>query len=113
MLQPGKSHMTTGQAKKGDDIVMERKDGVPMVNLHQRVTRHSPDGFDWGYLGSGPSDLALNILLIYVDEPTAWLLHNDFKDKFVAKIEEAGGVIPAQKIQEYLQINNKDLFDGH
>lgn len=24
---------------------------------------HSPDGFEWGYMGSGPSQLALGILL--------------------------------------------------
>ncbi len=26
------------------------------------VKRHSPDGFEWGYSGSGPADLALSIL---------------------------------------------------
>ncbi len=27
------------------------------------VERHSPDGFQWGYGGSGPADLALSILI--------------------------------------------------
>lgn len=31
--------------------------------LPQRVVYHSPDGFEWGYAGSGPSDLALNLLV--------------------------------------------------
>lgn len=30
--------------------------------LRQRIVYHSPTGFEWGYPGSGPADLALNIL---------------------------------------------------
>lgn len=29
----------------------------------QRVINHSPDGFNWGYGGSGPAQLALAIML--------------------------------------------------
>jgi hypothetical protein len=29
----------------------------------QEVWNHSPDGFNWGYAGSGPAQLALAILL--------------------------------------------------
>lgn len=29
----------------------------------QRVNNHSPDGFNWGYGGSGPAQLALAIML--------------------------------------------------
>ena len=29
----------------------------------QRAYNHSPDGFNWGYAGSGPAQLALAILL--------------------------------------------------
>ena len=29
----------------------------------QSIVNHSPDGFNWGYLGSGPAQLALAILL--------------------------------------------------
>ena len=32
------------------------------TNVPWTVIRHSPDGFNWGYNGSGPADLALNIL---------------------------------------------------
>ena len=31
----------------------------------KHIVRHSPDGFQWGYGGSGPSDLALSILTDY------------------------------------------------
>ncbi|MFB0523952.1 MAG: DUF6166 domain-containing protein [Phycisphaerae bacterium] len=33
--------------------------------LRHALVWHSPDGFNWGYGGSGPADLALNILYDY------------------------------------------------
>lgn len=56
---------------------------------------HSPDGFSWGYHGSGPSDLALAILLDHLQEtptpeqvqmghPLAMRLYQFFKREFVA-----------------------------
>lgn len=34
--------------------------------LKQRIILHSPTGFGWGYGGSGPADLALNMLYDYL-----------------------------------------------
>jgi hypothetical protein len=50
----------------------------------QRLINHSPDGFSWGYGGSGPSQLALAILLMMIDEEDALRLYQDFKWKFIA-----------------------------
>lgn len=41
--------------------VRVQEDGEPVRILTHRV-RHSPDGFQWGYGGSGPADLARSIL---------------------------------------------------
>jgi hypothetical protein len=30
----------------------------------QKVMNHSPDGFNWGYCGSGPAQLALAITMV-------------------------------------------------
>jgi len=35
----------------------------------QKIHNHSPDGFSWGYSGSGPHQLALAILLEETDDP--------------------------------------------
>lgn len=49
------------------------------------VMNHSPDGFAWGYLGSGPSQLALALLLeAGVDEDNAVALRADYRDATVA-----------------------------
>lgn len=50
----------------------------------QKVFNHSPHGYEWGYGGSGPAQLALAILLTATDEEHAVKLHQDFKKEFVA-----------------------------
>lgn len=47
------------------------------------VVRHSPDGFEWGYAGSGPSDLALSILE-HAGVDTDF--YQDFKQELVASM---------------------------
>jgi len=59
--------------------------------LKQRIVLHSPTGFGWGYGGSGPSDLALNMLFDYLLRTKtkgarclALDLHQSFKWGFIA-----------------------------
>ncbi len=55
----------------------------PLPSL--KLQNHSPDGFNWGYRGSGPAQLALAILLdATLNEEVALANYQDFKDKFVA-----------------------------
>jgi hypothetical protein len=50
-----------------------------------RIRNHSPDGFNWGYAGSGPAQLALAILLDVVADPRFAERHyQDFKREYVA-----------------------------
>lgn len=41
-------------------------DGEPL-DLRLELRNHSPTGFDWGYCGSGPAQLALAILAHHCD----------------------------------------------
>lgn len=52
----------------------------------QRIVNHSPDGFNWGYGGSGPSQLALAILLEVTDKDFAVRNYQSFKSDFIAKV---------------------------
>lgn len=53
----------------------------------QRVYNHSPDGFAWGYGGSGPAQLALAILLAAgLSDKKAVALHQRFKAEFIAPL---------------------------
>lgn len=62
------------------------KDGGPFpAGPSQQVWNHSPDGFQWGYGGSGPAQLALALLLDATDEATARRNYQKFKWDVVAK----------------------------
>lgn len=51
----------------------------------QKIANHSPDGFQWGYGGSGPAQLALALVLDATgDKNRAQMVYQDFKEAFVA-----------------------------
>ena len=53
----------------------------------QEIVNHSPDGFCWGYGGSGPSQLALAILLELLSKEDAFYHYQDFKQRLIAKLQ--------------------------
>lgn len=55
----------------------------------QRIYNHSPDGFNWGYGGSGPAQLALGILLELTDAVYACVEYQAFKWQFIAKLPQS------------------------
>lgn len=50
----------------------------------QQVKNHSPTGFAWGYLGSGPAQLALAIMLELYPERIALEKYQQFKVETVS-----------------------------
>lgn len=65
----------------GQEIIVD-EDGTTYPLPH--IERHSPDGFNWGYGGSGPADTALSILTDCLSEREASILYQLFKWRFVA-----------------------------
>jgi len=51
----------------------------------QKVYNHSPDGFSWGYCGSGCSQIALAILLEITDKDIALRNYQLFKEDVISK----------------------------
>ena len=49
----------------------------------QKIINHSPDGFNWGYGGSGPSQLALAIILHLTGKSDGY---HDFKWVVITKL---------------------------
>lgn len=88
-----------------DDIVCSiGPDGTPRVNVPHRIVHHSPTGFAWGYAGSGPAELALNALSMYIGEEAAkdGGLYQEFKRRFIATLPEEGGTIKYGDIKKFL-----------
>lgn len=97
--------------------ISRAENGTVMTNVPHHVIHHSPTGYEFGYAGSGPADLALNIChwLVWqnretlkldagplnVNEKTkcfdgtclmlAWQAHQDFKRVFIAPLDPAAG----------------------
>ncbi len=62
--------------------------GVELLHEESlRLMNHSPTGFSWGYGGSGPAQLALAILLKFVDQDTALELYQTFKIEVIAQCD--------------------------
>jgi hypothetical protein len=71
--------------------------------LPRPIVRHSPTGFEWGYGGSGPADLAANILALFVCWKEAWRLHQHYKEEVVSQIPEEGGRISCHDVILWLE----------
>ncbi len=54
----------------------------------QGIYNHSPDGFSWGYKGSGCAQLALAILLKIEDKGIALAQHQQFKRDLIAGLPQ-------------------------
>jgi hypothetical protein len=53
----------------------------------QAIRNHSPDGFNWGYGGSGAAQLSLAITLeLFGDKHRALKIYQKFKDDVIAKL---------------------------
>jgi len=87
------------------DVECRRTVNGIWTNVPRRITKHSPDGFEWGYGGSGPADFALNILSVYIGQAAAEAggLYHDFKFQFIAAIPYEGGIIKRDYIVEWLE----------
>lgn len=104
-----------GERMYGETRVYVVHDDGRRGRLEHRIFCHSAGGFDWGYGGSGPSELALNLLAHALgDESTCprckgtrryrasrcfecagvgvadpvWRAHQDFKWAFIAGLPE-------------------------
>lgn len=85
---------------EGKDIYNERGDLLRTdiwTNAPHLVVQHSPDGFNFGYGGSGPADLALNVVEWIIRNKmdyrgvkdrkifnVTWNIHQEFKWKFIS-----------------------------
>ena len=87
-----------------NDVILKRDDnGAVVTNVPHKIVNHSPVGFDWGYGGSGPADLALNILLLFTDKRTAEELHQVFKWDYIAKVPYSGCTIRGSEIKRWIR----------
>lgn len=67
------------------------------ATLHHYV-RHSPTGFEWGYGGSGPADLARAIVADVFGLATADRVYQDFKRRTVARFDRDAWILTERQV---------------
>jgi hypothetical protein len=93
-------------------------DGTAISSIPQRHVHYAPTGFDWGFGGSGPADLALNVLALFLPlapdatgvtlrdgssvSEAAWALHQQFKYDLIATLPRSGGHLTAETIRAWI-----------
>lgn len=62
----------------------------------------SPDGFEWGYGGSGPAQLALAILADAYGDEVALDLYHEFKSEVVTKLPEEEWTLTQRDLDQWM-----------
>ncbi len=75
--------------------------GKPLP-LRLDLWNHSPTGFEFGYGGSGPAQLALAILADCCGDEVALSFHQAFKWAVIARIPGPGGCLTGTFVRDVL-----------
>jgi Family of unknown function (DUF6166) len=82
------------------DVTVNGRPLNPRLDLYN----HSPTGFEWGYCGSGPAQLALAILADHLaDDQQALNVYQRFKWAVIAELPKRGWTLTSQQIQEAVE----------
>lgn len=98
-----KGHRMSG----GTIVTVTDESGAPhRLPLRLEVRNHSPSGFNWGYGGSGPAQLALAILVDHFggvapdgDIERAERLYQRFKFAVIGKLPEESWELTSERIE--------------
>ena len=95
--------MKTYEGRREGYAVIVTADGRPL-RPRLDLWNHSPTGFEWGYGGSGPAQLALALLADHLgNDNEAVVLHQDFKRAIVARLPRSGWTLTSQQMQETVE----------
>lgn len=86
-------------------FIVKDDDTETPLPLSLDVFNHSPTGFSWGYLGSGPAQSALAILVDAIGALRALTLHQAFKRQVIAKLDpDAGWTMKLSDVLAWVQL---------
>lgn len=82
-------------SKSGEDGPLQ------LLPLGLEHVRHSPDGFEWGYGGSGPAQLAFALCLDVLGDPKeAELIYHDLKRSLIQYLPREGWEMDRENLVE-------------
>lgn len=100
-----------GRRRQNRGAIVEALEAGTARRLHHRTGRgsHSPTGFEWGYAGSGPAELARAILLDFLAfEPTP-VVYQAFKHHAIAGLQDAEWRLTAGDLRVQLRAIGREL----
>ncbi len=95
---------TGKRTANGTRVVVRAATPVDQVARYElpHIERHSPDGFEWGFEGSGPMDLAYAILSDFVSPSLADAAYRPFAHQVIASLPNREWTITAEQIIDFL-----------
>lgn len=118
----GYSPGTNGLVGIGSSVVViTDADGTRPL---RHFMRHSPDGFEWGYAGSGPAELARCLLIdalglaplsegSYETFPEIDTLYQRFKSAIVAGLAQASWELPRADVLAWFEAHRLPMCGKH
>jgi len=77
------------------------------------LRHHSPTGFEWGYCGSGPAQLALAMLADHLgNDEQALNLYQRFKWQVIVELPRKRWTLTSREIDDGLQRIHEQAVEG-
>lgn len=105
--------MKSYSGRREGHAVIVTVDGRPL-NPRLDLWNHSPTGFEWGYGGSGPAQLALALLADHLgDDQQALNLYQRFKWTVIAELPRKPWTMTSREIDQALHcIREQEVTAG-
>lgn len=102
----------TGQrSEAGPHVVqMVSPHGTRPLPMRLDLVNHSPGGFDWGYAGEGPAQLALAICAAIMDSKRARQAYETIEVKLIAPISTDSWTLKASQVLAVLGRDSKPVM---
>ncbi len=110
LIRPPLEKSYVGRRNKAGKCEVKIVQGETTRNLPlARNVRHHSQGFEWGYAGSGPAQLALAILVDCLGDPQrATILYQKFKFKVIGGLPNQGWELPESIVKKTVEILEKE-----
>ncbi len=87
------------RAESGCAVTVTDGGGSRQLDPRLELRSHSPAGFEWGYGGSGPAQLALALAAdVLGDDESALAVYQRLKFRVIARLPAGGWVLTADEL---------------
>jgi hypothetical protein len=102
------------RGKIGAYVIVQSGNGFGPLLPCTEIVNHSPTGFEWGYVGSGPHQLGLALCVdaLEGDALRALAVYGIFTQQYVALLSEDGWTITRDEVRAMIRHIEIELQHG-